>query len=177
MTSKDLSQTVYIGAATPTPLGSVWVARANLGLVAVEIGTQEETFLRYVESLGFQSVLLETSVVAEPVRQLSEYLAGNRQNFDVQVDWSIMTPFQRSVLELVYAIPYGKTTTYGEIAHQLGKPHAARAVGRANAANPLALVIPCHRVIGSDGALRGYGAPGGVDTKAWLLRLEGWGRL
>jgi len=84
-----------------------------------------------------------------------------------------MTPFQRAALARVCAVPYGRTSTYGTIADELGQPGAVRAVGRANATNPLPIIIPCHRILGADGKLHGYGARGGLETKAWLLRLEG----
>ena len=84
-----------------------------------------------------------------------------------------MSPFQRAALKETYAIPVGEVATYGEIAHRVGNPRAARAVGRAMATNPIPLVIPCHRVVGVDG-LRGFGAPGKLKTKAWLLNLEGY---
>ena len=84
-----------------------------------------------------------------------------------------MTSFQLQVLHLTYHIPYGQTSTYKDIAIQVGKPNAARAVGRVEATNPIPLVIPCHRVLGSDGSLHGYGGPGGIKLKAWLLQLEG----
>ncbi len=83
-----------------------------------------------------------------------------------------MTPFQLQVLHLTTHIPYGQTSTYKDIAIQVGKPNAARAVGRVEATNPIPLVIPCHRVLGSDGSLHGYGGPGGIKLKAWLLQLE-----
>ena len=83
----------------------------------------------------------------------------------------MMRSFQREALLATFAIPYGQTSTYGEIAMQIGRLRSARAVGRAEATNPMPLVIPCHRVLGSDGKLRGYG--GGLDIKKWLLRLEG----
>lgn len=89
------------------------------------------------------------------------------------IDWSALHPFQRAVLQAVYAIPYGETRTYADIAAQIGREHAYRAVGRANATNPMPLVIPCHRVIGTDGKLHGYGGGEGLKTKEWLLRLEG----
>src|SRR5690606_41649195 len=104
---------------------------------------------------------------------IAESLGGRRRDFDVEIDWSALSPFQASVLRLVWAIPYGQTRTYGDIAGELGQPGGARAVGRANATNPMPLVIPCHRVLGTDGRLHGYGGPGGVVTKAWLLQLEG----
>jgi methylated-DNA-[protein]-cysteine S-methyltransferase len=83
-----------------------------------------------------------------------------------------MSPFQVQALQLTLNIPYGQTSTYKEIALRLGKPLSARAVGRAEATNPIPLVIPCHRVLGSDGGLHGYGGPGGIKLKAWLLALE-----
>jgi len=141
--------------------------------VRVEIDTQEPEFLQSLELRGFESFVLSTTKVSKPVKELSEYLDGKRRTFNLRIDWSVMTSFQRRVLKLVSAIPYGETTTYGEIACELGKPRAARAVGQANANNPIPLIIPCHRVIGSDGKLRGYGAAGGIDTKNWLLHLEG----
>lgn len=105
--------------------------------------------------------------------QLSQYLSGEKRSLDVTVDWSVLTPFQADVLRLVKAIPHGETRTYQQIAEQIGNPGAARAVGQANATNPMPLIIPCHRVVGTDGSLRGYGGAGGVETKAWLLKLEG----
>jgi methylated-DNA-[protein]-cysteine S-methyltransferase len=107
-----------------------------------------------------------------PRTQVEEYLNGQRDTFELDIDWALCTPFQRQVLEQHLAIPYGETRTYGQLAAQIGKPLAARAVGRAGATNPIPLIIPCHRVIGADGNLRGYGAPGGIQTKAWLLELE-----
>jgi len=124
--------------------------------------------------LGYSMVevsALHTTLVADQIR---EYLEGIRKEFDLSVDWSGMKPFQEKVLQATIGIPYGQVATYGEIARQVGKPGAAIAVGRAQATNPIPLVIPCHRVIGSDGKLHGYRAPDGVKTKAWLLRLEGY---
>ncbi len=105
------------------------------------------------------------------VQQLDEYFRGERRAFDFPVDWSGMGDYQREVLRACYAIPYGQVRTYGALARQTGSPKAARAVGNIMAANPIPIVIPCHRVIGSDGRLHGYG--GGLDVKARLLRLEG----
>jgi len=101
--------------------------------------------------------------------QLSEYFAGERKEFDLPLKLS-GTEFQVSVLEALQDIPYGKTTSYGDIAKQIGRPKAMRAVGAANGRNPIPIVVPCHRVIGSTGDLTGFG--GGLDTKEALLRLE-----
>ena len=106
---------------------------------------------------------------AETRRQLDEYFAGERKEFDLPLHLS-GTDFQVQVLEELQRIPYGETTSYGAIAKRIGRPRAMRAVGAANGRNPIPIVIPCHRVIGSGGDLTGFG--GGLDTKAALLRLE-----
>lgn len=105
----------------------------------------------------------------EVKRQLDEYFAGDRMKFDLPLTLS-GTEFQVAVLEALIEIPYGETVTYGDIADRIGRPTAVRAVGAANGRNPLPIVVPCHRVIGSQGDLTGFG--GGLDTKAALLRLE-----
>ncbi|MFQ5718880.1 MAG: methylated-DNA--[protein]-cysteine S-methyltransferase [Acidobacteriota bacterium] len=102
--------------------------------------------------------------------QISEYLAGERQGFDVPMDPG-GTAFQREVWSALRRIPYGTTCSYSDIARQIGRPAAVRAVGAANGLNPLPIVIPCHRVVGKNGGLTGFG--GGLATKRWLLELEG----
>ncbi|MBI5824020.1 MAG: methylated-DNA--[protein]-cysteine S-methyltransferase [Chloroflexi bacterium] len=106
-------------------------------------------------------------------KEVGEYLKGKRREFSFAIDWSTLRLFQLKTLKAVFDIPYGETRTYAEIAAQIGHPLAFRAVGRANATNPMALVIPCHRVIGRDGKLHGYGGGDGLPTKEWLLKLEG----
>ena len=107
--------------------------------------------------------------LAEARRQLEEYFAGERKAFDLPLQLG-GTEFQVSVLEALQKIPYGETVSYGEIAKRIGRPRAMRAVGAANGRNPIPIVVPCHRVIGSSGDLTGFG--GGIDTKEALLRLE-----
>ena len=104
------------------------------------------------------------------VRQLAEYFAGARRAFDVPLA-PRGTPFQERVWRALMEIPFGATASYGEIARRVGMPGAARAVGLANNRNPIAILVPCHRVIGADGSLTGYG--GGIERKRWLLELEG----
>lgn len=106
----------------------------------------------------------------EATRQISEYLAGHRRSFSLSVDPG-GTDFQRRVWSAVGEIPFGRTSTYGAVAERLGDPKTVRAVGRANGANPIPILIPCHRVVGADGDLVGYG--GGLPLKAALLELEG----
>lgn len=112
----------------------------------------------------------ETDLLRRAARQLREYLAGKRREFELPLA-PAGTPFQRSVWNSLLAIPYGETRSYGEIARSVGNPRACRAVGMANNRNPVPVFIPCHRVVGSDGSLVGYG--GGLAIKERLLRLEG----
>jgi methylated-DNA-[protein]-cysteine S-methyltransferase len=102
-------------------------------------------------------------------RELTEYFAGRRQHFELAIE-PRATAFQRAVLDALRAIPYGETRSYKEVAQAIGKPAAVRAVGAANGSNPIPIIIPCHRVIGSNGALTGFG--GGLDAKRYLLDLE-----
>lgn len=105
----------------------------------------------------------------EPIRQLRAYFCGELQDFDLPLKPE-GTPFQLRVWDLLTAIPFGETISYGELARRAGNPAASRAVGLANGTNPIPIVIPCHRVIGSNGKLTGYG--GGLETKRWLLEFE-----
>jgi O-6-methylguanine DNA methyltransferase len=164
------------GKMQDTPLGSIWIAASVRGLIAVSLWPEEKQFTAEVSRLAGSAPRYapdDSAVIQETIKQLEEYFRGERPEFDLPVDWEVMPSFQQEVLRLVSAVPYGRTTSYGDIARQYGKPSAMRAVGRANATNPIPIIIPCHRVLGSDGKLHGYGAPGGLETKAWLLRLEG----
>ncbi len=111
----------------------------------------------------------DSAPFAETMRQLAEYFAGERRDFDLPLR-PHGTDFQLEVLDALREIPYGETASYADIAQRLGRPKAVRAVGAANGRNPLPIVIPCHRVIGSNGSMTGFG--GGIDTKVALLRLE-----
>jgi methylated-DNA-[protein]-cysteine S-methyltransferase len=163
----------WVGVLEGSPLGPIWVAVSERGLVAVETALDQATILATLERLGFDRVALDPGRTAAATRQIDEYLRGERREFDLPIDWSALTPFQQRALRATYEIPYGQVATYGELARRLDQPRAARAVGRAEATNPMPLVIPCHRLIGADGGLHGYGAGAGLETKAWLLRLEG----
>lgn len=111
----------------------------------------------------------ETRVLAQTAKQLREYFAGKRTVFDVPLAPD-GTEFQLGVWKTLEAIPYGETWSYGDVARRIGQPTASRAVGAANGRNPIAIIVPCHRVIGASGALTGYG--GGMPTKKWLLAHE-----
>ncbi|MFT3693243.1 MAG: methylated-DNA--[protein]-cysteine S-methyltransferase [Kofleriaceae bacterium] len=110
-----------------------------------------------------------TPILKRAAKQLAEYFAGKRKDFDLDLSPE-GTPFQRSVWAKLQKIPFGETWSYGELAASLGKPLASRAVGAANGRNPIAIIIPCHRVIGSNGSLTGFG--GGLPAKKYLLQLE-----
>lgn len=166
-------QNVWAGTVDDTALGSIWVALSEKGLVAVSLWDDQDRFTRHVTQLTGRSPVFAPEKVVAVTTQIRQYLNKERTEFDIPIDWSVLTPFQAEALQVVYAIPYGRLLTYKDVAEQIGKPKAVRAVGRANATNPMPLVIPCHRVLGTDGKLHGYSAPGGLETKAWLLRLEG----
>jgi len=121
-----------------------------------------------------QAELDVNPVLAKTIEQLREYFAGERTTFDLPLRTG-GTPFQRKVWEALAEIPYGETWTYAELARRIGSPTAVRAVGAANGQNPLPIVLPCHRVIGSNGKLVGYG--GGMDRKRFLLELEARTRM
>jgi methylated-DNA-[protein]-cysteine S-methyltransferase len=110
-------------------------------------------------------------VLAQAVGQLRAYFAGERTTFDLPLDLQAGTPFQQSVWQALLAIPRGGTTSYAELGRRLGRPQAARAVGAAVGRNPLSVVVPCHRVLGTGGSLTGYA--GGLERKTALLALEG----
>jgi methylated-DNA-[protein]-cysteine S-methyltransferase len=169
----DKNTPLYIGILRDSPLGDIWIAVSDHGLAAIEWSQDEVDFGAYLTKRFKRPVQPDPEKVAPTLQQLDEYLRGVRKNFDLPIGWSLLRSFQRQVLQIVYAIPYGQTRTYGDIAHEIGNPSAARAVGRANATNPMPLIIPCHRVIGSDGKLRGYGGGEGLPTKEWLLKMEG----
>lgn len=111
----------------------------------------------------------DADALAPVAAQLREYFAGQRKEFDLELE-PVGTPFQHEVWARLRTIPYGETRTYGQLAAELGSPNASRAVGLANGRNPIAIIVPCHRVIGADGTLTGYA--GGMDRKRLLLDLE-----
>jgi O-6-methylguanine DNA methyltransferase len=172
-TKMDINTPLYTDVLRDSPLGDLWVAVSEQGLAAIEWSQDAADFGAYLSKRFKRPVHPDPEKTAPALRQLDEYLRGARKTFDLPIDWSLLRPFQKQVLELIFAIPYGQIRTYGDIAHEIGNPHAARAVGRANATNPMPLVIPCHRVIGADGKLHGYGGGNGLPTKEWLLKMEG----
>mgnify|MGYP002713115616 CR=1 FL=1 len=172
MAEKVQKQT-WIGERDVPYFGQIWTAVSAQGLVVVSLWNERERIEADCIKLTGLPPIHQPQKVALALDQLDEYFNQQRREFNLPLDWSVMTPFQQTALRAVYAIPYGKYRTYADVAAQIGKPKAVRAMGRANATNPIPIIIPCHRVLGSDGKLHGYGGPGGVETKAWLLKLEG----
>ena len=126
------------------------------------------------DQLGWQR---DDALFEEARRQLTDYFAGVRKTFDLTIDRNALggTPFQRRIWRELENIPYGVTISYGDLAKRIGNANAVRAVGLANGRNPISIIVPCHRVIGANGTLTGYG--GGLERKRWLLDFECGGRL
>jgi O-6-methylguanine DNA methyltransferase len=156
---------------TNTPLGLMWLWATDVGLCNVGFGDSiDPGEIRRMAKRGIETPLpVMTSLLESATAQLYAYYARRRRRFDVPLDLR-GTEFQQQVWLLLQETPYGETTTYGEIAMLLGRPKATRAVGQAVGANPVSIIVPCHRVIGSNGKLTGYG--GGLERKATLLELE-----
>jgi methylated-DNA-[protein]-cysteine S-methyltransferase len=166
-------KTIFIGHTGSTPIGDLWVAVTENGLIAVQFPSAYEAFTAWLQKRQGTTIYFAPQEVEQALTQLREYASGRRKVFDLPIDWLVLREFQRKVLKATFAIPYGETRTYKEIAQEIGSPRGARAVGRAEATNPMPVVLPCHRVIGVDRKLHGYGAGDGLDTKVRLLQLEG----
>jgi methylated-DNA-[protein]-cysteine S-methyltransferase len=152
-----------------TPLGPLVLVASHRGLRAVGFSNDPETFLGRLDPLARTEQSADTLAVMG--KELGEYFAGARSDFDLPLDLGQVTAFRCAVLQVARTIPAGTVWTYGQVAQALGKPQASRAVGQALAHNPIPIVIPCHRVIAGDGGLGGY--TGGLKNKRYLLNLEG----
>ncbi|WP_217170396.1 methylated-DNA--[protein]-cysteine S-methyltransferase [Streptomyces sp. AC512_CC834] len=160
-----------------TGIGPLLLAATRDGLVNVVFhatgAARDRALERLAARLGTEPVEAPGSpLLAEAIRQVAAYFAGDRRDFELPLDWSLISGFNRQVLrELASGVPHGSVVGYGDLAGRVGRPGAAQAVGMAMGANPLPVVVPCHRVVESDGGIGGFG--GGVDTKRRLLALEG----
>ncbi|MFI9616166.1 methylated-DNA--[protein]-cysteine S-methyltransferase [Streptomyces sp. NPDC052023] len=158
-------------------IGPLLLAATGEGLVNVVFHATEpvrdKALGRLASRLGAEPVEAPGSpLLTEAAGQLRDYFAGERQAFELPLDWSLISGFNRQVLrELTSGVPFGTVVGYGDLADRVGQPGAAQAVGTAMGANPLPLVVPCHRVVESDGGIGGFG--GGLETKRKLLALEG----
>lgn len=155
-----------------TPCGPMLAAVTDAGLVRLSYQLEDgNAALEEMASRLSPRLLEMPGRVAPFKRELLDYLAGRRRGFDFPVDWTLIRGFGRRVLEATYAIPFGSHLTYTEVATAAGSPRGSRAAGNALGANPIPIVIPCHRVLHKGGGLGGY--TGGLDKKRFLLRLEG----
>jgi O-6-methylguanine DNA methyltransferase len=163
-------ETVHI-ARSNSPIGRLRVASTELGLAYVELPHSSGRGMRdwMARHVPECRCVDAAGPNAAAIEQILEYLASERTHFDIPLDLR-GTPFQRTVWDALLKIPYGESCSYAEVARAIGRPNAQRAVGSANNANPVSLVVPCHRVIAADGSLGGYG--GGQDLKARLLAME-----
>ena len=164
---------VYYARINRSPVGALWVAVGERGLMAVEFDEPEAEFRRRLERRVARQAVRADDRTIEARQQVLDYLKGRRRHFSLAVDLRHLTPFQRRVLQAAQAVPRGEVSTYGQIARRIGRPRSARAVGQALGSNPVPIVIPCHRILASDGRLGGYSGRGGIRTKRQLLQLEG----
>ena len=155
----------FATATIPSPTGELTLIASDAGLAAILWDDDAAMQARYAPRREDR----DHPVIAATIRQLDEYFAGRRTAFDLPLD-PVGTDFQRDVWRALLTIPYAETRSYADIARAIGRPRATRAVGAANGRNPLPIVTPCHRVIGSNGRLTGFG--GGLPNKQLLLALE-----
>lgn len=158
--------TPYAFTEMPSPVGRLKLVASERGLVAV-LWEKERPNRVPLPALREQP---DHPILRQAREQLADYFAGKHTDFTVPLD-PVGTDFQKSVWEALRTIPFGETRSYADVATQIGRPTATRAVGAANGRNPISILTPCHRVIGSGGALTGFA--GGLDAKTWLLRHEG----
>lgn len=166
-----------VWAVAGTDIGPLLLAATHDGLVGVVFhatdAVRDEALDRFASRLGAEPVQdPDAPPLKEAIRQVAEYFAGRRHAFELPLDWSLSSGFNRRVLrELASGVPYGTVVGYGTLAGRVGQPGGAQAVGIAMGSNPLPVVVPCHRVVESDGGIGGFG--GGLETKRKLLALEG----
>jgi methylated-DNA-[protein]-cysteine S-methyltransferase len=159
-------------ATVGSPLGELLVAVTPRGLVRVAFNDEDREVVLEELAAALSPRILESASMTDAVRrELDEYFSSTRTKFDLKIDRTLMGEFAKQVLAATARIPFGRTTTYGELAERIGHPRAARAVGSALGSNPVPVVVPCHRVLRAGGALGGYG--GGLPRKELLLTLEG----
>jgi methylated-DNA-[protein]-cysteine S-methyltransferase len=163
--------TSIVQTRVPSPLGSIAIAATDKGLAGLWFTENQRYLPKELTGPAAWPEDADHPVLKQASQQLGEYFAGRRSHFDMPLDLSCGTAFQQSVWQALLAIPQGEVVSYGEVSRRIGKPAAVRAVGGAVGRNPVSIIVPCHRVMGTNGALTGYG--GGLNRKTALLRLEG----
>jgi methylated-DNA-[protein]-cysteine S-methyltransferase len=161
-------------ARVETPVGTLVAATTPRGLVTLsyaDLFGGADGVLDWVAAKLSPRMLEAPARLDDVRRELDEYFEGRRRDFDLPIDWALVSTFGRRILKATAAIPFGKVSTYGAVAAKAGNPKASRAAGRALNTNPIPIVVPCHRVVGASGRLVGYA--GGLDRKVTLLQIEG----
>lgn len=173
-TAAALHETDVTYATVDSPVGRLVAVRTRQGLAMLAYEDHhggEDAVLAAVAARLSPRVLEAPARLDDVRRQLTEYFDGERTAFDVPLDWTLTTPFRRRILEATCAVPFGTTATYGAMATAAGNAQASRAAGRALGSNPIPIIVPCHRIVGTSGRLTGY--TGGLHRKIALLQLEG----
>jgi len=164
---------IYLQVLETKNLGLIGFAVSDSGIRRLRMFQKNKAaFLTLNESYQEGEYLFSEQETKPALDQLKAYLNYEIKQFSLPIDWSGYTKFQKDVLQETLSIPYGETRSYGQVAAAIGNPKASRAVGQAEKSNQVPLVIPCHRVLGSDGSLTGYGGKDNTDIKAWLLDFE-----
>ena len=158
------------------PIGWIAVVTGSAGVVEITSSPDDATIIRRFAEIYPEAREGSDKISDVALTQLKDYFAGIRREFDLALDWRELSPFAVDILGALQEVPYGATIGYGELAALAGRRGAARAVGRVMAGNPFPIVVPCHRVLGSNGAMTGYSGGKGIATKEWLLAFEGGGR-
>lgn len=157
-----------------TPLGPVRIVCDDAAVIGVGFYPERNAKLAKIELSDREST---SGLCRDAARQLGEYFAGRRKKFDLPVSFGRISEFSDDILRSLAAIPYGEVLTYGTLAEISGHPKSARAVGRVMAANPVPIIVPCHRVVGANGKMVGYSGGDGISTKKWLLAFEADNRV
>ena len=167
-----MSVAPIVSARVSTPVGELDLASDGRALVAVGLRTGSKAFRADVEARTGQAVTAGSDKILDrAASELASYFDGRTKAFDVPIRFAWGTPFQQRVWKAIAKVPFGESTTYGALAVKVGSPGGFQAVGQATGANPLGVIVPCHRVLQASGRMGGYG--GGEDMKEWLLRHEG----
>ena len=147
-----------------TPIGVLEILASQSALTSIQLVSEEQEP---------QTEIPPEGIITQAVQQLQQYFSRELKQFDLPLDWTRSTAFRKQTLQSAMQIPWGMVITYGELSKLSGSDRAGRACGGALAKNPFMIVVPCHRVIGSDGSLHGFSAEGGIKVKQWLLEFEG----
>ncbi len=170
MAEQGLADVSY--APVDSPFGKLLLAASEQGLLRLAFPEEDEDSVLERLAARVSPRIVESPAQLDPIRrELDEYFAGRRREFELPIDWTLVGPFGRRVLDATARIPYGRVLTYTEVAAEAGSPRGSRAAGNALGANPIPIVVPCHRVLRGSGALGGYA--GGLPRKQFLLELEG----